>query len=249
MSASTLPILLRSLGLTTLARDYPDAITRAEADNWGYLRFLHQLTEGELNERLRRRIERMLKESALPPGQNLAVIDQAKLPEKARRQLPSLLSGDFVRRGDNLLTFGLPGRGKTLFCAALGRELIQRHQLKVLFLPTFKLVNLLLIAKRDLKLPALLTKLHRFDAIICDDLGYVSQAQDEMEVLFTFFAERYERQRSVLITSNLVFSEWDKIFKNPMTAMAAVDRLVHRSIILEFSGESLRAKAAKDRRA
>ena len=84
MSASTLPILLRSLGLTTLARDYPEAITRAEADNWGYLRFLHQLTEGELNERLRRRIERMLKESALPPGQNLAVIDQAKLPDKAR---------------------------------------------------------------------------------------------------------------------------------------------------------------------
>lgn len=94
MSASTLPILLRSLGLTTLARDYPDAITRAEADNWGYLRFLHQLTEGELNERLRRRIERMLMESALPPGQNLAVIDQAKLPEKARRQLPTLLYGD-----------------------------------------------------------------------------------------------------------------------------------------------------------
>jgi len=151
-------MLLRSLGLTTLARDYPDAITRAEADNWGYLRFLHQLTEGELNERLRRRIERMLKESALPPGQNLAVIEQAKLPDKARRQLPSLLSGDFVRRGDNLLTFGLPGRGKTLFCAALGRELIQRHQLKVLFLPTFKLVNQLLVAKRDLKLPGLLAK-------------------------------------------------------------------------------------------
>ena len=127
MSADTLPILLRSLGLTTLARDYPDAIVRAEAENWGYRRFLHQLTEGELNERLRRRIERLLKESALPPDQNLALIDQAKLPDKARRQLPTLLSGDFVRRGDNLLAFGLPGRGKTLYCAALGRELIQRH--------------------------------------------------------------------------------------------------------------------------
>jgi DNA replication protein DnaC len=248
MSTESLPILLRSLGLTTLARDYPEAIVRAEAENWGYQRFLHQLTEGELNERLRRRIERLLKESALPPDQNLALIDQAKLPDKARRQLPSLLSGDFIRRGDNLLAFGLPGRGKTLFCAALGRELIQRHQLKVLFVPTFKLVNQLLVAKRDLKLPGLLAKLQRFDAVICDDLGYVSQAQDEMEVLFTFFAERYERQKSVLITSNLVFSQWDQIFKNPMTAMAAVDRLVHRGIILEFSGESFRAKAAKDRR-
>ena len=248
MSAASLSILLRSLGLTTLAREYPAAITRAEGENWGYLRFLHQLTEGEFNERLRRRIERMIKESALPPGYTMAAIDQAKLPDRARRQLPSLLTGDFVRRGDNVLAFGLPGRGKTLLCAAVGRELIQRHQLKVLFVPTFKLVNQLLVAKRDLRLPGMLAKLHRFDAIICDDLGYVSQTQDEMEVLFTFFAERYERQKSVIITSNLVFSEWDKIFKNPMTAMAAVDRLVHRGIILDFSGKSQRAEEAKERK-
>jgi DNA replication protein DnaC len=122
--------------------------------------------------------------------------------------------------------------------------------LKALFLPAFKLVTRLLVAKRDLKLDALLAKLHRFDVIIVDDLGsYVEQAPAEIDVLFSFFSERYEKQRSVMVTSNLVFSQWDKIFKNPMTAQAVVDRLVHRAIVLEFTGESFRAKAAKQRQA
>ena len=151
-----------------------------------------------------------------------------------------------VRRGDNLLCFGLPGRGKSHFAAAVGREWIQRHQLKVLFVPTFKLVGQLLVAKRDLKLASLLAKLARYDAVILDDIGYVQQSRDEMEVLFTFLAERYER-RSVIITSNLVFSEWDRIFKNPMTTAAAIDRLVHHSVILEFSGPSKRADEAQSR--
>jgi hypothetical protein len=86
----------------------------------------------------------------------------------------------------------------------------------------------------------------RFDAVILDDIGYVQQDRQEMEVLFTFLAERYER-RSVMITSNLVFSKWDQIFKDPMTTMAAIDRLVHHATILEFSGESFRAKKAKEK--
>ena len=104
----------------------------------------------------------------------------------------------------------------------------------------------LLAAKRDLRLAAELKRLDRFDALILDDLGYVEQSREEMEVLFTLIAERYER-RSVLITSNLVFSKWDQIFKDPMTTAAAVDRIVHHSIILELNIESFRAQAAKER--
>ena len=89
-------------------------------------------------------------------------------------------------------------------------------------------------------------KLDRFEAIILDDLGYVQQSREEMEVLFTFLAERYER-RSVLVSSNLVFSKWDQIFKDPMTTMAAVDRLVHHAIILEFDGESQRVPRQKEK--
>jgi DNA replication protein DnaC len=246
MSAASLPILLRSLRLPTVAREHESAITRAEAENWGYNRFLSFLIESEANDRLQRKIQRQLKDSNLPAGKTLESLEQKKLPDKVRRQMATLLEADFVRRGDNLLCFGLAGRGKTHFVAALGREWIQRHQLQVLFTPTFRLVSQLLAAKRDLKLPQAITKLHRFDAVILDDIGYVQQSREEMEVLFQFLSERYER-KSVVITSNLVFSQWDQIFKDPMTTMAAVDRLVHHATILEFTGDSLRATAAKNR--
>ncbi len=122
---------------------------------------------------------------------------------------------------------------------------------RVLFRPAFKLVGQLLAAKRDLRLEQELKKLDRFDVLILDDIGYVQQSREEMEVLFTLLAERYER-RSLLISSNLMFSQWDQIFKDPMTAMTAIDRLVHHSItpslhhsiILEFDGASQRVKKA-----
>jgi len=246
MSASPLPILLRSMRLPTIAREYDQAIHRAEAENWGYQRFLSYLFEAEGSDRLQRKIERQLKDSNLPPGKTLESLDQKILPEKVRRQIPTLLEADFVRRGDNLLCFGLAGRGKTHVVAAIDREWICRHQLQVLFVPAFRLVSQLLAAKRDLKLPQAITRLQRFDAVVIDDIGYVQQSREEMEVLFHFLAERYEK-KSVVITSNLVFSQWDQIFKDPMTTMAAVDRLVHHSTILDFTGESVRANVAKKR--
>ena len=246
MSAASLPLLLRAMHLPTIAREHDDAIRRAEAENWGYARFLSWLFEAEANDRLQRKIQRQLKESNLPPGKTLESLDDKKLPDKIRRQLPTLLESDFVRRGDNLLCFGLAGRGKTHLVAAIAREWICRHQLQVLFVPAFRLVTQLLAAKRDLKLPQAIARLQRFDAVIIDDIGYVQQSREEMEVLFHFLAERYEK-KSVVITSNLVFSQWDQIFKDPMTTMAAVDRLVHHSTILEFTGESVRAGAAKQR--
>ena len=246
MSVSALPILLRSMYLSTIAREYDQAIQRAEAENWGYRRFLSYLAEAEAGERLQRKIERQLKDSNLPVGKSLESLDAKLLPEKIRAQLPTLLEPDFVRRGDNLLCFGLAGRGKTHFVAAIAREWICRHQLQVLFMPAFKLVTQLLAAKRDLKLPQAISRLQRFDAVIIDDIGYIQQSREEMEVLFHFLAERYEK-KSVVITSNLVFSQWDQIFKDPMTTMAAVDRLVHHSTILDFTGESVRAGVAKKR--
>ncbi len=244
MSTAALPLLLRAMRLPTIAREYDQAIQRAEAENWGYQRFLSYLFETEANDRLQRKIARLLKDSNLPTGKSLESLDQKLLPDKLRRQLPALLDADFVRRGDNLLCFGLAGRGKTHFVAAVAREWICRHQLQVLFVPAFRLVTQLLAAKRDLKLPQAINRLQRFDAVVIDDIGYVQQSREEMEVLFHFLAERYEK-KSVVITSNLVFSQWDQIFKDPMTTMAAVDRLVHHSTLVEFTGESHRATAAK----
>ena len=171
-------------------------------------------------------------------------MDEKLLPVKCRKMLPSLLDGSFVERADNILAFGLPGGGKTHFLAALGFELVLRHQYSVLFTPTYKLVQELLQAKQNLELSGQIRKYNSYDVIIIDDIGYVQHTREEMEVLFTFLAERYER-KSLMISSNLVFSEWDKIFKDPMTTMAAIDRLVHHSVILEFNEGSIREMQAK----
>jgi DNA replication protein DnaC len=246
MSLDALAGMLRSFHLPTMASLYSATLEQAEKNNWGYRKFLQHLCESEAEDRRQRRVARLLKQSGLPDGKNLASLDEALLPGKIRRQLPTLLEGGFVDRGDNLLAFGLPGRGKTHCVAALARELILRHGHSVLFTPTFKLVQQLLSAKKELTLESLLKKLDRYAVVVLDDIGYVQQDREEMEVLFTFLAERYER-KSVMITSNLVFSKWDQIFKDPMTTMAAIDRLVHHATILEFDGESVRAQKAKER--
>jgi DNA replication protein DnaC len=208
---------------------------------------LRRLCENEISTRARRRTERFLRESHLPDTKTMANLDQARLPAKTQRQLSALVEGDFVGRAENVLAFGLPGRGKTHLLCAVARELVLRRGYRVWFTPTVRLVQQLLIAKRDLKLESLLRKLDGFDVILLDDIGYVQQSREEMEVLFTFLSERYER-KSLLITSNLVFSEWDKIFKDPMTTAAAIDRLVHHSIILELDGDSYRMVHAKNQK-
>lgn len=232
-------MLLADFGLTTMARDLAQVEARATSGGWSFRQALRELLEAEASARGQRRLARLLKESSLPEGKTLAALDQSMLSAANRRHLAELCQGHFCGRAVNVLAFGLPGRGKTHFLSAVGYELIQRHGKRVLFAPSYKLIQKLLEAKRALALEAALKKLGAYDVVIVDDLGYVQQSREEMEVLFTFFAERYER-RSVMISSNLVFSQWDKIFQDPMTAMAAVDRLVHHSVILEFGGESQR---------
>lgn len=239
----SLVALLKTFRLTTMAGELEGVESRAVEENWSHRQYLHELCEIEASVRHQRKLERLCKASGLPEGKTLANFDQKRLPLKLRTHLASLLEGHFVERHENVLAFGLPGRGKTHCLCALARELILRHAIPVLFIPTFKLVQQLLAAKRDLALEKCLARLDRFQVICLDDIGYVQQSREEMEVLFTFFAERYER-RSLMITSNLLFSQWERIFHDPMTTMAAIDRLVHHSHILEFGGASQRAGAA-----
>src|SRR5207248_9331598 len=131
---------------------------------------------------------------------------------------------------------------------AVAQELIRHQQRPLLFTTTSLLVQELLKAKRDLTLKSLLKQLNRYEGLLIDDLGYVQQSREEMEVLFTLLAERYERG-SVLVTSNLraqgAPGQWEQIFKDPMTTAAAIDRLVHHSVILELNLPSYRMEAAK----
>jgi DNA replication protein DnaC len=243
---AALVMLLRALKLPTIARHAEEIAQLAEREGWTFVRYLHHLVELEVHERRRRRIERNLRSAGLPSDKTLATLHRSRLPTKVAKMLPTLCEGAFVERGDNLLAFGFPGRGKTHLVCAIGYELIQRGY-RVLFVATYALVQRLLVAKRELHLEDELAVLDGFDAVILDDIGYVQQNREEMEVLFTFLAERYER-RTVIITSNLVFSEWDRIFKDPMTTAAAIDRLVHHAIVVEMTGKSIRVEEAQAER-
>lgn len=240
-----LPSLLRALKLPGIAAQWAEVAVTAEREGWTFERFLTHLFELELAERHRRRIERLMKQSGLPAEKTLATLNAERLPAPARRMLAALREGGFAERGENVLVFGLPGRGKTHLVVAIGHELVRRG-VSVLFVAAFALVQRLLAARRALTLEKLLHDLDGFDVIILDDIGYIQQDREEMEVLFTFLAERYER-RSVMITSNLVFSQWDRIFKDPMTTAAAIDRLVHHAVIVELTGPSIRNEEAQQR--
>ena len=242
---AALLVLLRALKLPAFARYAEDIAIKATREGWTFSRYLQHLAELEVEERKLRRIDRALRDSDLPAGKTLATLNRSRLSPKVAKLLASLCEGGFVERGENLLVFGLPGRGKSHVVAAIGNELIHRGY-RVLFTPTFSLVQRLLIAKRDLRLERELAVLDTYHAVILDDIGYVQQSREEMEVLFTFLAERYER-KSVLITSNLVFSDWIRIFKDPMTTAAAIDRLVHHAVILEMTGPSMRNEEARKR--
>lgn len=244
-SEATLPMLLKSFRLPTFARQYGSVAAQAAQEGLSHEAYLLALAQQEAAERKERRTERLFVDSRLPREKGLASFDLARLPPKARTTLAALRDGSFVDRSTNVIVFGNPGTGKTHLAAGLGQELVRAGR-TVLFSPTFQIVQRLLAAKRDLRLAAELKRLDRFEALILDDIGYVQQSREEMEVLFTLIAERYER-RSILITSNLVFSKWDQVFKDPMTTAAAVDRVVHHSVIVELNIESYRAQAAKER--
>jgi DNA replication protein DnaC len=239
----TLRMLLKSFKLPAFVANFEETARRAEREALTHERYLHALAQLEAYERHNRKIALLLKQSKLPRDKTLATFEQERLPKKVRAVLPTLCEGSFLSRAECILAFGNPGSGKTHLLCGIGHELIKRGH-GVLFVSAAMLVQRLLAAKRDLRLSQEIKKLEKFEALLIDDIGYVQQDREEMEVLFTLLAERYER-RSVMITTNLVFSKWDQIFKDPMTTAAAVDRLVHHAVIVELNVPSYRAEKAK----
>lgn len=240
--------MLRTLKLPAMAAAFPDLALKAAKSGLTHEAFLYDLVQCECVQRDERRIARLLQRSGLPREKTFGTLALERFPLAVRQQIERLQSGLFVNEAINVIAVGRPGAGKSHLAAALGHELIL-HGEAVLWTATANLVQRLLAAKRDLRLPQALAQLDRFACLILDDIGYVQHDRDEMEVLFTLLAERYER-RSVVITTNLVFSEWTRIFKDPMTTMAAIDRVVHHAVILDLMGmESYRAKEANGQHA
>ncbi len=235
--------MLHTLKLPAMAAAFPDLALKAAKAGLTHEAFLYDLVQCECVQRDERRIARLLHRSELPREKTFATLALTHFPLGVRQQIERLQSGAFVADAMNVIAVGRPGTGKSHLAAALGHALILAGE-TVLWTTTANLVQRLLAAKRDLRLPQELARLDRFACLILDDIGYVQHDRDEMEVLFTLLAERYER-RSVVITTNLVFSEWTRIFKDPMTTMAAIDRVIHHAVILDLMAmESYRAKEA-----
>ena len=235
--------LLSQLNLSAMSESFAEVALRAAKEGLSHEAYLYELARLEMEQRIQRRTARLLRASGLPVEKTFRTLSTSRLSPSLQLQLERLKSASFLETATNIIAIGKPGVGKSHCLAAVGYTLIEAGY-PVLWTPTSALVQRLLAAKRDLRLPQELAKLDKFACVILDDIGYVQHDRDEMEVLFTFLAERYER-KSVMITTNLVFSEWERIFKDPMTTMAAIDRLVHHSVILDMmSVESYRAEAA-----
>ena len=247
IDAARLELLLTELRLPGIKLTWEKLAGQSDKEGWPAARFLAALAEHEVVDRARRRMERHLLEARLPVGKTLAAFDFDAVPMVSKAQVMALASGDaWLAKGANILLFGPPGGGKTHLSAALGLALVENGW-RVLFTRTSDLVQRLQVARRELALESAIAKLNRYDLQILDDIAYVCRDQAETSVLFELISARYER-RSMLVTANQPFGEWGKIFQDPAMTLAAIDRLVHHSTILEMNVESFRRKVALEQK-
>ena len=245
ITAGRLDLMLTELRLPTIKRLATDLCAQSDREGWPGHRLLEALVEHEITERETRRIDRHRIDSCLPPDKRLSSFEFAAVPSVSKAQVMALAEGqEWLDHGANVLLFGPPGVGKSHLVCGLGHALIDAGR-RVLFTRCSDLVQRLQAARRDLRLPQELTKLDRFDLLILDDLSYVRRDQAETSVLFELIAERYER-KSLAITANTPFSQWNEVFVDPAMTLAAVDRLVHHSTILEMNVESYRRRSAHE---
>jgi DNA replication protein DnaC len=247
INTARVELLLAELRLPAIKQVWTSLAAQADKEGWPAARFLAALAEHEMAERIRRRIERHLAEARLPPGKTIDTFDFEATPVVSKAQVMALAAGDaWLNQGANLLLFGPPGGGKSHLAAALGFALVE-NRWRVLFTRTTDLVQRLQIARRELALEAAIAKLDKYHLLILDDLAYVTKDQAETSVLFELISARYER-RSLLITANQPFGEWNKVFPDPAMTVAVVDRLVHHATIFEMNVESYRRRVALERK-
>jgi DNA replication protein DnaC len=242
---SKLPLMLKQLNLSAMTNLWRDLSLQADQEGWGSAKLLESLCEFELQGRESRRFARHFKEANLPKGKTFSTYSFKHVPLNKTQILTMAEGGPWIQNGDNILIFGPAGVGKTHLAAAIGTQLIEKGY-RVMFSSTTGLLQKLQSAKQSYSLPSILEKLDKYDALILDDFGYVQKNHDETSVLFELISDRYEK-KSMIITCNHPFSAWDAIFKDKTMAVAAIDRLVHHSTILQVNIQSYRQSAAVNR--
>ena len=242
--SETLITMLQSLNLSGIADIYFDEEKKAAKKHVSYYEFLETLVKAEIEQRRNDTISRLLKKAKLPRNKNIADFDFTRVPDLSPAMIKNIQTGDFIDKCENILIFGNPGTGKTHIAIALAQEWCAQAR-KCFFTTAANLVQQLLVAKSKVLMNNLIKRLDKFEVLVIDDISYIPYSKEESDLLFVLLAERYE-QRSVVITSNLVFSNWNVIFKDEMTTAAAINRLVHHSTIIELNAESYRMKSAKN---
>jgi DNA replication protein DnaC len=228
-----------------MADSYIEASRAAEKGRLTYEQYLAGLINEEINYKTDQRVKRLGKEAKLPLEKNLSTFDFTQRTGIVDTEFRRLATGDFVREGSNIVFYGGFGVGKTHLAIALIKELVKKN-IRCLFISTHNLIEEMLEAKKNLTLQSLFKRLDRYDLLVCDELGYIAQSQDGADLFFQLISQRTER-KSILITTNLTFSEWERVFINPLNTAAAIDRIIHKCETFNIAGPSWRAEEAKKR--
>jgi len=237
---------LRRLRLSTVLREYPKIAKEAARNNSGYEEFLLALVEQEALVREANGIERRIKQAGFPREKNLDEFDFSCLPSLNKIKFLELYrSTEYIARKENVVLIGNNGTGKTHLAISLGKEACRQGK-RVSFQTTASIVISLTEAREEKRLLKLQKKLKTVDLLVIDELGYIPLSQSGAQLLFGVFAERYE-QGSIVVTTNLEFGEWTKVFGDEKLTSALLDRLTHRCEIFLMNGESYRFRESQRR--
>ena len=238
---------LKALTLSSMARNLDGLLRQAKETGTGYDEFLLDLTRAELQARAESRLNRLIKESRFPLLKPMETFDLAAVPDLDIRLLRDLAGGGYIQEHRNIIFLGRSGTGKTHMATALGIEAC-KQSLRTRFVTCYGLVNELVEARREIALQRLVQKYVRYDLLIMDELGYVPFSKEGSELLFQVLAERHEKG-SVIITTNLGFADWTRVFGDPTMTAALLDRLTHKAHIINCNWESYRLKQSLNQKA
>jgi DNA replication protein DnaC len=229
---------LKQLKLPAMGAEFEKLAREAAAANEGYEQYLLRLTELELAARAGNALQARIRAAGFPMPKDFDTFDFTAVPSLSKPKVLELARGEWIEQRTNTCLIGSPGTGKTHLAIALGLAACRQGK-RVRFATAATLVTRLEEAQKQYQLDRVLAQLDRVDLLICDELGYLSFSRAGAELLFQVFAERYER-RSLLVTSNLAFSEWGQVFQGERMTAALLDRLTHRCQIFEMNSESFR---------